>query len=69
MRWLKRPAPETPSDGGGEGSRENVSSALTVPATGIDPDWRERIELARRAYEEGKKLREGKPSRSELTGP
>ena len=69
MRWWKRPAPETPSDGGGEGSRENVTSALPVPATGIDPDWRERIELARRAYEEGKKLREGKPITFRTHGP
>lgn len=40
---------------------EKAEPVLTMPASGIDPDWRERIELAKRAYEDGKKLREGKP--------
>ena len=40
---------------------EKAESVLAMPASGIDPDWRERIELAKRAYEDGKKLREGKP--------
>ena len=40
---------------------EKAEPVLTMPASGIDPDWRERIELAKQAYEYGKKLREGKP--------
>lgn len=44
-----------------ENKNEKEGSVLAMPASGIDPDWRERIELAKRAYEEGKKLREGKP--------
>lgn len=40
---------------------EKAEPVLTMPASGIDPDWRERIELAKRTYKEGKKLREGKP--------
>ena len=42
-------------------SAEKAELVLAMPASGIDPDWRERIELAKRAYEDGKKLREGKP--------
>lgn len=60
MSWLKKPAPKTPKDDGGDGRKERVESVLTMPA-GIDPDWRERIDLAKRAYQDGKKLREGKP--------
>ena len=41
---------------------EKAEPVLTMPVSGIDPDWRERIELAKRAYEDGKKLREGKPT-------
>lgn len=44
-----------------EGGEKSAEPAVAMPATGIDPDWRERIELAKRAYEDGKKLREGKP--------
>ena len=40
---------------------EKAEPVLTMPASGIDPDWRERIELAKRIYKESKKLREGKP--------
>ena len=40
---------------------ETAEPVLAMPASGIDPDWRERIELAKRVYEESKKLREGKP--------
>lgn len=40
---------------------EIAEPVLAMPASGIDPDWRERIELAKRTYKEGKKLREGKP--------
>lgn len=60
MSWFKRagtPMPHTDGDGG----KESTKPALTMPATGIDPDWRERIDLAKRAYQDGKKLREGKP--------
>lgn len=40
---------------------ETAEPVLAMPASGIDPDWRERIELAKRIYKESKKLREGKP--------
>ena len=60
MGWFKTPASATRHDDSDRG-KESVEPALTMPATGIDPDWRERIDLAKRAYEEGKKLREGKP--------
>lgn len=40
---------------------ETAESVLAMPVSGIDPDWRERIEFAKREYEESKKLREGKP--------
>ena len=71
MRWPEKPAAETPRDEGdrGGGGRESMKSALTMPATGIDPDWRERIDLAKRAYAEGKKLREGKPITFRMSQP
>lgn len=46
---------------GVEAGGEDATPALAAPVLGIDPDWRERIELAKRAYQDGKKLREGKP--------
>ena len=61
MSCFKKPASGTPQDDGGVGGTEGVESVLTMPATGIDPDWRERIDLAKRARQDGKKLREGKP--------
>ena len=39
---------------------EKAESVLAMPASGIDPDWRDRIEIAKREYEESKKLRKGK---------
>jgi len=58
MSPSKKPASQTPH---GDGGKESVESVLTAPATDIDPDWRERINLAKRACQDGKKLREGKP--------
>ena len=69
MSWFKRPASGPPHDDGGGGDKESVESVLTVPATGIDPDWRERIDLAKRAYQDGKKLREGKPITFRMSQP
>lgn len=60
MGRFKSPASETPHDDGGRGGKESLGPVLTMPA-GIDPDWRERIDLAKRAHQDGKKLREGKP--------
>lgn len=60
MTQPKNPALETPHGDGGGSDKESVKSVLPMPA-GIDPDWRERIDLAKRAYQDGKKLREGKP--------
>lgn len=60
MSCFKKPASGTPQDDGGVGGTEGVESVLAMPATGIDPDWRERIDLAKRARQDGKKLREGK---------
>ena len=50
-------------------STEKAEPALAMPVSGIDPDWRERIEFAKRAYEEGKKLREGKPITFRMSRP
>ena len=69
MGWFKKPALKMPHDDGGGSVKESMESVLTVPATGIDPDWRERIDLAKRAYEEGKKLREGKPITFRMSQP
>ena len=65
MTQPKNSAPETPHGGGG---KESVKSVLPMPA-GIDPDWRERIDLAKRAYQDGKKLREGKPTMFRTSWP
>ena len=59
MRQPKRSASTEPTDS--EAAKKDAEPAVGVRPTGIDPDWRERIELAKRAYEDGKKLREGKP--------
>lgn len=68
MSWLKRSASASPEDDG-DGAKERVEPALTAPKAGIDPDWRERIDIAKRAYEEGKKLREGKPITFRMSRP
>ena len=52
--------PETPPDDGSEGRRASAEPVPTTPVR-IDPDWIERIALAKQAYQDGKKLREGKP--------
>ena len=59
MRPSKKSPPVVPRRNN-EGN-ETVESVLAMPDSGIDPDWRQRIELAKQAYEYGKKLREGKP--------
>ena len=68
MSWFKKPASAAQPGNDNSGS-ERVESALAMPATDIDPDWRERIDLAKRAYEEGKKLREGKPITFRMSRP
>ncbi len=57
---FKKPSVAVP-DRDGESDNEGVATALARSVTDIDSDWRERIELAKRAYEDGKELREGKP--------
>lgn len=52
--------PEVPSDDGNRGRKASAESVLATPVR-IDPDWIERIALAKQAYQDGKKLREGKP--------
>lgn len=67
MNSVKEPAPETPHDG----CRYRKASAepvLTTPVR-IDPDWIERIALAKQAYQDGKKLRKGKPILFRTSGP
>lgn len=59
MSQPKRSASTEPNDS--EAAKESTEPAVGMPPQGIDPDWRERIELAKRAYEDGKRLREGKP--------
>ena len=68
MSRFKRPALEALHDDGG-GGKESIESVLTVPVTSIDPDWRERIYLAKLAYQDGKKLREGKPIMFRMSRP
>lgn len=68
MSWFKRPAPSTPQDDE-DGGKEGTEPVLTMPATGIDPDWRERIDLAKQAYQDGKKWREGKPITFRMSQP
>ena len=68
MTQPKNPTAATPHGDGGDGGKESVKSVLSIPA-GIDPDWRERIDLAKRAYQDGKKLREGKPIMFRTTQP
>lgn len=48
---------------------EKAEPVLTMPASGIDPDWRERIELAKRVHKENKKLRQGKPITFRMSRP
>ena len=43
--------------------------ALAEPTAGFPPDWRERIEIAKRAREDGKKARKGKPMTFRLSRP
>ena len=68
MSWFKKPASAASHDSGESGG-ESAEPALAMPVTGIDPDWRERIDLAKRAYKEGKKLREGKPIMFRMSQP
>ena len=68
MSQLKKPVPEAPHDDGCRCRQASAESVLTMPA-GIDPDWRGRIALAKRAYQDGKKLREGKPIMFRTTRP
>ena len=68
MSQFERAGTQTAHDDG-DGGKESLKPALTMPATGIDPDWRERIDLAKRAYQDGKKLREGKPILFRMSQP
>lgn len=68
MNSHKKPASAARRGDSASGS-ELVEPALATPAAGIDPDWRERIDLAKRAYEEGKKQREGKPITFRMSRP
>lgn len=45
------------------------STALSAPPPSIDPDWRERIEIAKQVREETRKARANKPSTFDLRGP
>ena len=60
MSSFKKPAPETSHGAGCRCRKASTESALTTPVR-FDPDWIERIALAKQAYQDGKKLREGKP--------
>ena len=57
-----------------EGKPDNTTTAddkpaLAEPTAGFPPDWRERIEIAKRAHEDGKKARKGKPMMFRLYRP
>lgn len=54
----------TPSDRSRDVAGE--SPALGHPPTSIDPDWRERIEIAKRVREEARKARGDKPATFDL---
>ena len=45
------------------------SSVLGRPSATIDPDWRERIEIAKRVRDETRKARGDKPSTFDMRGP
>ena len=68
MSWFKADAKARLDRDEVDAVKERVEPALTAPS-GIDPDWHERIELARRAYAEGKKMREGKPIMFRMSQP
>ena len=57
----------------GPTSRQRASArsspALIPPPPGIDPDWRERIEIAKRCREETRKARGNKSSTFDMHGP
>lgn len=57
----------TPPDRSRDAARQ--SPALGHPPTSIDPDWRERIEFAKRVREETRKARGDKPATFDLQGP
>ena len=45
------------------------SPVLGRPPATIDPDWRERIEIAKRVRDETRKARGDKPSTFDMRGP
>lgn len=45
------------------------SPVLSPPLPGIDPDWRERIEIAKRFRDETRKARGNKSSTLDMQGP
>ena len=59
MNSFKR-ASETPHRDGRRCGTESTEPMLTMPVR-IDPDWIERVALAKQAHQDGKKLRKGKP--------
>ena len=68
MSRFKKPV-SAAQRGDDDSGSERMEPALAMPAADIDPDWRERIDLAKRAYAEGKKLREGKPITFRMSRP
>lgn len=56
----------TPSDRRRDAAGQ--SPALEHPPASIDPDWRERIEIAKQVREETRKARGDKPSTFDLQG-
>ena len=56
MTQPKNPTAATPHGDGGDGGKESVKSVLPIPA-GIDPDWRERIDFAKRAHQTARAAR------------
>lgn len=62
MTQPKATLPDRSRDAAGQ------SPALGSPPAGMDPDWRERIELAKRVREETRKARGDKPSTFDLQG-
>ena len=59
---------KTPQDDGCRCRRASTEPVPTTPVR-IDPDWIEQIALAKQAYQDGKKLRKGKPILFRTSGP
>lgn len=68
MSRFKEPAVSA-AQGTDDTVEASMEPALAAPVSGCDPDWRERIELAKRVREEGQRARKGKPVTFRMSRP